>query len=91
MKDDSFPFALIGVALGVIAVLIASGCTVNLHGAGEAGVGYSSTGKAFTYHTVDGDKEGKESKSNLDLEALLDLLAKAKDLQSDGPSEPSTN
>lgn len=55
-------------------VLVLSGCRVGLTGAGEAGVGYSSTSKVFVYHTVDGDKVGKESNAEVDPTPIVDLI-----------------
>lgn len=83
MKTIFSIFAVIALSL--------TGCTVNLHGAGEAGVGYSMTGRAFTYHEADGDKEEADSQSNLDLEPALDLLLKARDAKNDGPASPSSS
>jgi len=66
-----------------LAFLLPTGCMSTLTGAGEMGVGYRSETKLFAYHSVDGDKEGKQSKSELDLTPLLDLILKYQEGQAD--------
>lgn len=66
------------ILLATILMLISSGCAIRLSGAGEYGIGYRSEGILRAYHEVDGDKEGVEAKSELDLESLVDLLLKWK-------------
>ena len=60
----------------ISACLIAlTGCTVNMMGAAKYGVGYSSTGEAYVYHEVDGDKQDKTAESKLELDqSILDAI-----------------
>lgn len=77
-------------SLAALAFLLSTtGCMTTLTGAGEMGVGYRSESTLFGYHTVDGDKEGKQAKSELDLDALMDLLLKWKEAYP-GESKPDT-
>ncbi len=64
------------VAWGIVfsCALLVSGCVVMLDGAGKAGIGYRSETTLFGFHEVDGDKEGKESKSELDVDPVLKSL-----------------
>lgn len=52
-------------------VLLAGGCWVPLTGAGQAGIGYSSTSRVFLYHEVDGDKDGKKSEARLEMDPFI--------------------
>ena len=54
--------------------LFGLGCVVMLDGAGKAGVGYRSETTLFGFHEVDGDKEGRKSKSELDVDPVLKSL-----------------
>lgn len=71
-------------AILAVSILTTSGCAAMLTGAGEVGLGFRSESKLFAYHTVDGDKQDVESKSELDLEALLDLFLKAQASEASG-------
>lgn len=75
--------------IGSTFAVAASGCLSTLTGAGEMGLGYRSETKVFAYHSVDGDKEGKQSVSELDLEPLLDLILKYREGREDeAPADP---
>lgn len=77
--------------LGACALVLGTAsCVVVLDGAGEAGIGYSSESKLYTYHSVDGDKEGNTSRSELDLHTLLDFLAQP-DEPTEDPVPPATD
>ncbi len=52
-------------------MFLVSGCATAMNGGGEVGVGYSSTTRVFLYHTVDGDKEGKEAGAEINADPLL--------------------
>lgn len=58
--------------LGSLVLLLLSGCSIPLMGAGEIGVGWTTTQKVYFYHTVDGDKDGKKSEAKLDLNSEED-------------------
>jgi hypothetical protein len=57
----------------LFAMAFVPGCLTmsELIGAGDAGVGYSSTARVFFYHTVDGDKEGKTATSQFETKTDL--------------------
>lgn len=76
---------------GLTCIVTTGGCMSTLTGAGEMGMGYRSETKVFLYHEVDGDKDGVESKSELDLEPLLDLIIRYQDSRMDEVEEPSTS
>lgn len=77
--------------LAAAFLITTTGCMTTLTGAGEMGVGYRSESKLFAYHSVDGDKEGKKSQAELDLDALMDLILKYKGAQDDSePEAPET-
>lgn len=61
-----------------------SGCTATLKGGGEIAIGMRNTNMLVLSHTVDGDKEGKEAQSNLDVPAMEEWI-----LGDDEP-EPTT-
>lgn len=70
-----------------------TGC-ISLKGAGEMGFGYRSETKVFIYHTVDGDKQGKEAESSINLERAVEdyanyLRAKAEFMRSQ--TEPAAD
>jgi len=60
-------------ALGIVALGM-PGCIVLLEGGGEAGIGMRNDNIIYGYHKVDGDKEGKQAKIQLDLEDLASFI-----------------
>lgn len=60
------------------------GCTMTLTGGGELSVGMRNDNFLTLRHTVDGDKEGKEAKSDLDVDPAVMTIFGA-----EGP-EPET-
>lgn len=60
--------------LAVLLGLFGLGCTVTLTGGGELSVGMRNDNFLVFRHTVDGDKEGKEAKSDLDVDPVLKSL-----------------
>lgn len=80
---------LLSLILSLAFLLPSIGCISTLTGAGEMGLGYRSETKVFAYHSVDGDKEDKQSKSELDLNPLLDLILKYQEDQDEAPTDPA--
>ncbi len=61
---------LVAILMGLFGL----GCTVTLTGGGELSIGMRNDNFLVLRHTVDGDKEGKESESNLDVDPVLKSL-----------------
>ena len=61
------------------------GCSIPLEGGGKFSIGYESKSAIVFQHTVDGDKEGKTSKSSIEpspwLERVLASLLGVKEEQ----------
>lgn len=75
-----------------VAILILStGCTGLLEGAGTLSLGMSNSNSVFIGHTVDGDKVGNKARAEFKVEgSVLDAILPSRDDPSDDVVSPSS-
>lgn len=71
---EKLRLSLIAVGLLALQSCLAAGCKITLTGGGELSVGMRNDNFLVFRSTIDGDKEGKEAKSELDIDPVLKSL-----------------